>query len=761
MLENNLDDEKLMRFKIFALNGLGRFEESMPILERLLEINPEDEKLMRSKIFALNSLGRFEESMPILERLLEINPEDEKLMRSKIFALNSLGRFEESMPILERQLEINPKDRKSLGSKIFALNSLGRFEESMPILERLLEINPEDEKSLRSKIFALNSLGRFEESMPILERLLEINPEDEKSLRSKIFALNGLGRFEESMPILERLLEINPTDRKSLRTKISSLNSLGRFEESMPILERLLEINPEDEKSLRSKIFALNSLGRFEESLPILERLLEINPEDEKSLRAKISSLNGLGRHIELLEFVEKYLTKCSDDLFLLSSKAHVLIKISKYSESLDLLEYIFDHYPNNSFNLAPLFAHVLHSKLSKGDNHIFIDSKISKNTDNLVWILIKCKLYEYEQKYNLIKKIIEENPVLINNFEFQKELAFCYESIYETDKAIALYTSILEEHPNDEFSLFGRSQTYIAKRQYDAAIKDLERTYFIHNSIRCKLSIAFILGITGKYDEAINILNVFSDLIQDSKVIIKLKGVIHRKNQHFELSLDCYKQLLIKNPNDVDGLIGTALVYDDSEQYDLAINQIDKILEHEGFMLAAMKLKTRILTKIGKFIEAKNNLDIIIQKTSDSQLKTQNDQSYDSIRAELKFMVEAQVRSQFNSGENMIIKSDPAVDEIKNLFNSDLKIIFQQKESNILEFKSTLRYDTKKKQVNKDLEIEVMKTICGFLNSQGGCLIVGYSDDNKRCCGLKKDYESLGKRKRLGWVATIFRIKN
>ena len=616
----------------------------------------------------------------------------------------------------------------------------------------MLEKNPEDEKLLRTKIFALNELNRFTESMSIIEKFLEKNPEDEKLLRTKIFSLNKLNRFTESMPIIEKFLEKNPEDETLLRTKMFALNKLNRFTESMPIIEKLLEKNPEDEKLLRTKIFALNELNRFTESMSIIEKLLEKNPEDEKLLRSKMFVLNRLNRFTEFIEIVEKLLLCYPDDGSLLSNKAYGLVRISKYLESTNLLEYIFDHYPNNFFNLASLFARILHLELPKRDNYAFIDLKISKNTDNLVWILVKCRLLAYEQKYNESKKIIEGNPQLINKLEFQNELAFCYESTYEIDKAISLYTSILEKYPDDEHSLFGRSQAYIANRKYDLAMEDLERVNSINNAIRCKLSMAFILGITGKYNEAMDVLKVYSEIIQDSKVILKLKGIIHRKNQHFESSLECYEQLLVENPNDVDGLVGTALVHEDTEQYNLAINQIDKILEHEGFVLDAMKIKVRILTKIGNFLEAKNNLDIIIQKTSDFQVMTQTNQLYDSIRPVLESMVEEQVRAQFTGVEGMTTKTTP-LNEIEDLFNSDLKTTFQQRESDILEFKSTLRYDIKKKQVNKDLEHEVMKTICGFLNSRGGCLIVGYSDDEKICRGLEKDYESLGRRKNWdGW---------
>ena len=775
LLEKNPEDEKLLRSKMFALNSLGRFTESihvaeklleknpalnklnrftesMPIMEKLLEKNPEDEKLLRSKMFALNSLGRFTESIHVAEKLLEKNPEDEKLLRSKMFALNKLNRFTESMPIMEKLLEKNPEDEKLLRSKMFALNSLGRFTESIHVAEKLLEKNPEDEKLLRSKIFALNSLNRFTESMPIMEKFLEKNPEDEKLLRSKMFALNSLGRFTESIHVAEKFLEKNPEDEKLLRSKIFALNSLNRFTESMPIMEKLLEKNPEDEKLLRSKIFALNSFNRFTESMPIIEKFLDKNPEDEKLLRSKMFVLNRLNRFTEFIEIVEKLLLRYPDDGSLLSNKAYGLVKVSKYLESTNLLEYIFDHYPNNFFNLASLFARILHSELPKRDNYAFIDLRISKNTDNLVWILVKCRLFAYEQKYNESKKIIEGNTQLMNRLEFQNELAFCYESTYEIDKAVSLYTSILEKYPDDEHSLFGRSQAYIANRKYDLAMEDLERANSISSSIRCKLSMAFILGITGKYNEAMDVLKVYSEIIQDPKVILKLKGIIHRKNRHFESSLECYEQLLAENPNDIDGLMGTALVHEDTGQYNLAISQIDKILDHEGFVLDAMKLKVGIFTRINNFLEAKNNLDRIIQKAPDSQVMAQTNQSHDSIRPVLESMSEEEAGAQFTGVEGMTTKTTP-LNEIDDLFNSDLKTILQQRESDILEFKSTLRYDIEKKQVNKSLEHAVMKTICGFLNNHGGCLIVGYSDDKQICLGLEKDYESLGKRKNWdGW---------
>ena len=63
--------------------------------------------------------------------------------------------------------------------------------------------------------------------------------------------------------------------------------------------------------------------------------------------------------------------------------------------------------------------------------------------------------------------------------------------------------------------------------------------------------------------------------------------------------------------------------------------------------------------------------------------------------------------------------------------------------ENKMLEFKSSLRWDMDKQQVNKNLEGVVVKTLAGFLNTDGGTLLIGV-DDSGGIIGLAGDYGSL-----------------
>lgn len=81
----------------------------------------------------------------------------------------------------------------------------------------------------------------------------------------------------------------------------------------------------------------------------------------------------------------------------------------------------------------------------------------------------------------------------------------------------------------------------------------------------------------------------------------------------------------------------------------------------------------------------------------------------------------------------------DPEIPEIME--------IIKKGEGQTIEFKSTLRWDMKRKTINKDLQFEVIETVAAFLNTDGGDLLIGVAD-NGDIVGLQHDYKTYGKKK-------------
>ena len=92
------------------------------------------------------------------------------------------------------------------------------------------------------------------------------------------------------------------------------------------------------------------------------------------------------------------------------------------------------------------------------------------------------------------------------------------------------------------------------------------------------------------------------------------------------------------------------------------------------------------------------------------------------------------------------IANSQPElIESIKNNnsganISEDIFELLNLSEGQHLEFKSSLRYDLNTRQVNQNLESVVLKSVCSFLNSDGGTLLIGLSDQ-KEVIGIENDY--------------------
>lgn len=85
---------------------------------------------------------------------------------------------------------------------------------------------------------------------------------------------------------------------------------------------------------------------------------------------------------------------------------------------------------------------------------------------------------------------------------------------------------------------------------------------------------------------------------------------------------------------------------------------------------------------------------------------------------------------------------------------SESLEELIKKQEDTHLEFKSTLRYDVENKlkdvtppeKIRSILENETLTAICAFLNTDGGILIIGISD-NKKIIGLSHDLKTFTKK--------------
>jgi len=115
----------------------------------------------------------------------------------------------------------------------------------------------------------------------------------------------------------------------------------------------------------------------------------------------------------------------------------------------------------------------------------------------------------------------------------------------------------------------------------------------------------------------------------------------------------------------------------------------------------------------------------------------------------------------QVQIGNYLKIFEKDVIDSYKNLKsfeNNELDQYINNGESSKVEFKSTLRWSVRDNKMDKGLQVVIAKTIAGFLNTDGGILLIGVTDDGS-IYGIEKDIETLGRKDRDGFEQLLTQI--
>jgi len=144
--------------------------------------------------------------------------------------------------------------------------------------------------------------------------------------------------------------------------------------------------------------------------------------------------------------------------------------------------------------------------------------------------------------------------------------------------------------------------------------------------------------------------------------------------------------------------------------------------------------LSVRKCQELEIFIPSKSNVDVIL--STDELVKA----SLESIHRIQRELVTNPANTSVQSKLRKLLQ---ALDELTP--EEEILIDIKKDEAVDREFKESYRLDKKTKEVNKELEFACFRSIAAFLNTQGGTLYVGVSDDME-LIGLNDEIRKLHK---------------
>lgn len=288
-----------------SLVEAGRLGPGLDALERSHALDPSDstERLMAS---ALMRSSRFEDVVPVLERIVKRAPDDAALWRELGRAERELGHREAARDALGKAARLRRTEASYFQEHGLVCLGIGEFDAAIESLERARQLDSSDVDTAVALGSAYNGKDRFADAVSVLEAAVAREPARGPALSALGRALAALGRLSDAKVRLQQAVSLADDDGATHHELGEVLVRLGEVEAAIAHFERAVLLTPEREAALRALARALGRVGRHQDALTRYRQLLRQHPDDGSALLELADTCERLGREEEALGYLEQ-----------------------------------------------------------------------------------------------------------------------------------------------------------------------------------------------------------------------------------------------------------------------------------------------------------------------------------------------------------------------------------------------------------------------------------------------------------------------
>ena len=238
---------KGLKLKARILYGMGKHDESVSILKRILEENVEDDESWFLLGNILESMGRIDEADEAYGQCTRFNHRNIGCWLNRGNIMLEKEKYDESLLCFENALKIRQDLPEVWNNRGVVLKQLKKYDEAMRSYNAALKFDPNFAESYLNKSYLFYDLRRYEEAENSVREYLKLK-EDIRGylLLSNIYMKRKL--YHEAELTVRKALEIDPTNleaRKILR-RITGGKARDIERDIKKAVEDLLNILPEE-----------------------------------------------------------------------------------------------------------------------------------------------------------------------------------------------------------------------------------------------------------------------------------------------------------------------------------------------------------------------------------------------------------------------------------------------------------------------------------------------------------------------------------
>lgn len=206
----------------------GKPDAALKQLDKFADVNPRYAiDMLLARAMLLGTLERYDEALPLYERVIDYRPDDEEPVLGKAELLLRMGRLDDAIDQYRDAVDRWPDSAYTLNALGYTLaDRTDRYDEAEKLIKKALEMEPESGAIIDSYGWVLYHQGKLDESLAQLRRAWDILKDPEVAAHI-VEVLWKLGRTDEARQELEEAEKLFPENEMLQRVRERAFPAQG------------------------------------------------------------------------------------------------------------------------------------------------------------------------------------------------------------------------------------------------------------------------------------------------------------------------------------------------------------------------------------------------------------------------------------------------------------------------------------------------------------------------------------------------------
>ncbi|VVB88886.1 Beta-barrel assembly-enhancing protease [uncultured archaeon] len=564
-----------------SYDGLGNHEKAKKCIEEAIEKEPSSE-------FALLGLGAFYANKGIVEEcekwcgeIFKEDPKNVKALECIGVAYNNAKKFEKAIEFFDKALDIDPTQPSVIYGKAMATNALKNVQDAKKLYEDALKLDPDNIKVLLELSKILSNEGNYDRTLKLLSHAENESPEDSEVLLVEGAVYANKGVYGKAIGLIERSIKLNPKNVYSWLTIGKIYVNTANSSKAKQYFEKGLEIEPNNPLLLEGLGVTCLNLKLFGDSIKKFEQILALEPSHTAAHFYIAEAYRLEGNYDESIRYYEKLLKFEPNNRGAILGLSGVYISLGKMPTAKKIFKKLMKE--SNGDPQVPFEISSILRRCGKlGEAIYYLNKAIDADSKRDIFHIEKANIYlqlgKHQEAGRSYEKALMLNP---KNSSVLHQMGINYLAKNNPYKAVEFLEKYIAIDQNNAAGWFHLGDAY-NKLGNKLRAKECFESALQYGPLNAEM-----LAVMGDfYNQVMNDLN--SAIICYEKAIL-----LGREDSRIKLALaTCYlnirefdkcirycKDIINKEPENIEALVFESLALLFKEQYDTAGENLRKAL--------------------------------------------------------------------------------------------------------------------------------------------------------------------------------------